>query len=488
MTTTPPRRSMLSGDRRTYVGGYHDQQVAEIGTQDGNAGLGVTDTFGENTTAHGAGIVVTAHAAQKGLIGYDLAGVIRDLDARRHDTSARYGTKVAVFTRSLGRMTDASIHRANIAFQRAVLGLGAPQPWAPFALLAILSVLFIGEIGLLASALQSMGLSDVPLIPGISLTDELHIAALAAVVALAVVSHAVGHTLKRLKTDTDIRRLEIVGRVRGRLPNPSRFDMAIAVVAGLCGIVAVAGMVMIRGEYLAESGSEITSGPFILIQVALLAAAVLSAYYFADPTAAAYRHAVKKENERVAETEQHLSGLEALAAEHNTIADTLEAEIHGAVQHALVDQANAARQAEHLYPRAVLHGLPEPVAEKLFAAGHPEVEQKTAEQLRGELAWTIKAPEQLSTEKCQKAFADAVGKVDARESKLRALLDERVLPSRPADEFDYAVAEELSTAPEHADGSKTPPGVADAGSEAEGPVLHPVVAANEGDGNEERAA
>ncbi|MGC0368843.1 hypothetical protein [Microbacterium sp. SLBN-111] len=310
MTTTPSHRSMLSSDRRTYVGGYADDRVAEIGTQDGSASVGVTDMFGANTTAHGAGLVATAHAAQKGLIGHELAGVLGALDALRHDVKARYGATVATFTQSLGRMVDASMHRANMAFQRTALGLGAPHAWAPFALLAVLIVLFLGEIGLLASALQSMGLSDVPLIPGVSLTDELHIAALATVVSLALVSHAVGDTLKHLKTDADVRRLEIVDEVRARLPKPSRFAMTIAGVAGICGIVAVAGMVMIRGEYLAESGSQITSAPFILIQLALLAAAVFTAYFFSDPTAAAYRHAVKVENERVAETEQHLSMLE----------------------------------------------------------------------------------------------------------------------------------------------------------------------------------
>lgn len=483
MTTNPPGRSMLSSDGRAYVGGYADEQVTEIGTQDGSAGVNVADMFGENTTAHGAGLVVAAHEAQKGLIGHELAGIIGALDARRHDLKARHGAMVATFTRSLGRMTDASMHRANIAFQRTVLGLGAPHVWAPYALFTVILVLFLGEIGLLASALQSMGLSDVPLIPGVSLTDELHIAALATVVSLALVSHAAGDALKHLKTNADIRRLEIDNRVRARQPKPSRFAMVVAFIAGVCGIVAVAGMVGIRGEYLAESGSEITAGPFVLIQIALLAAAVFAAYFFADPTAAAYISAVKTESNRVGETEQHLSELESLAAEHNKIADTREAEIRGAIQHALVDQANAKRQANYLYPRAVLHGLPEPVADKLFAAGHPAVQDRSAEELRVELVGDkSSAVAPLSNEKLRNAFTAAVAKVAAREQALRALLDERVLPTRPANELDYATAEGSSEIPEAAEATKTQPSEPDTGSEsAESPVLHPVDTTHEDD-------
>lgn len=442
--TTAPRRTMLGAEAREYPGGYSDADVAEIGTQDGAAGVGVTDTFGENTVAHGAGLVTAAHDAQVGMIGHELAGVLGELDRRCHAIGARFATTTARFTREVGVALDAMQHRANVAHVRRSLGLGDPRWWAPLALFGVLVALFLGEIGLLASALQSMGLSDTPLIPGVPLTDELHIAALAAVVSLALVAHAVGDTLKVLKTDADLRRTEIEPRVRARFAKLSRFAMVLAGVAGLCGLVAVAGMVLIRGEYLAESGSEITSGPFILIQVALLAAAVLAAYHFSDPTAHAWRDAAKKEDASIEMAEASLASLDSDAGEHNSIAQQRETEITAARHHVGVDRANAVRQSRHLYPRQVLHASPEPVAAKLFATGFPELHTMTADEIRAGLLGKAAEPvAELNTDRWHRAWQRALAAVRAREAELRAVLDERVLPTRPADEFDYAVGAQL---------------------------------------------
>src|SRR6202022_3598082 len=101
--------------------------------------------------------------------------------------------------------------------------------------------------GLVSASFQVFGLSDQPAIPGVGLTDDLHITAYASVTALLVLAHLVGHNLKLIEHDLERRRQHAndAGATR-QAPGISWFRLAIIGVCLLLAVLALDGLATVR--------------------------------------------------------------------------------------------------------------------------------------------------------------------------------------------------------------------------------------------------
>lgn len=394
-TTSPstPHAALSTRGARDYPGGYSDEGVIEIARADGEISAADPGYWGENApAAYGAKLPVMTHPVQLGLISHTLRDTVQRLAGAIHAGVARLDRRTPEVKHEIDRWKFAALHLADIRHLRRLMRLGDPDRHTEVKRWGLLVLLFFGELGLLATALQSQGLSDRPLIPGLAFTDELHVAALATVAAMAMLGHAAGEGVRALQYTLDRRRLEPDPDVRAALPAPSRAHLTTGGVAAVIAVIMLMGMVMLRAEYLAAAESAVSSAPFVLTQLGLLAAAVWIAYHFSDPSAPALRAALADEAATGKVVTESMTEAEQLTAAVNTDAEGIAAAVAMAGAHARADAANADRQAGALYPTHVLRSLDEPVTEKLFVEGLPAVKHLSDAELLAALKGVTELP------------------------------------------------------------------------------------------------
>lgn len=373
-TTRAPRSSMAVTDVATYVGTYEDTVLDAISQEDGAATIDDPGLFGEHDEFT-IGVIARTHDAASGMIASRLRAFTGDAGERIEKLLPSFGRRVITAKEKIDGWKNAEIRLRAVLHVIKVSGLSLPKPEDLVKSLVALAVLFAGDIALVSVAFQILGLSDKPWIPGVGVTDDLHLAALAAVVLLVMLAHGAGVKLRLIEFEFEQRRRALDPAVRAQLPKPSLFDVGVLIVCTGFATFALWGVAAIRLDYLAMSGVNAQALPFLAVQIGILAAAIWVAYHYANPLKRQYHDAVAAVESATAERVSAAEVAETIAGEINAEIVSVPDAIANAGHHVATDRANALRQTE-LHKRNYLHAMPEPSADFAFARADGGIEVK----------------------------------------------------------------------------------------------------------------
>lgn len=369
---TPSGAGLAKSAGRDYPGGYPDEAVDILATEDGTAAVHNSDNWGDNTHPVVFDMLDEGHGTQRALIAHELREVLQQ-------TFARIETKLPALASAVTDAKDASnkwlaaqVDSLELAQRLHTLGLDRPDPRALAKSLILLAALFVGDWALISVSFQILGLSDTPWVPPFAMTDDLHLAALASVAALVILAHGVGARLRAIEHAFTQRHRTKDAAARSALPGVSWFDILILGVFLALAVTVVVGVGAIRIDYLAAQGVPVQGAPFIGIQLAVLGAAVALTFHYTHPLARKVQEVDKKEKSTAVAYTGCSESVIGLAGAINTDVDlvgTLQAQ---AGHHTHADRANAQRQ-QRAYQRRTILSQPEMTTTRLFPAALPVI-------------------------------------------------------------------------------------------------------------------
>jgi hypothetical protein len=485
-TSNRPSTAKSSGPAMTtyragnYNTGISEQAVEQKATEDGEAGSLDPLHVGKNSHPHAVDHLVEGHEAAVGVIGYDLRETVQSRDELLNRELEEVNRTEAEALEAIDEHTSALRQLLVQSQKMRAARLPAPGPRSFLRLLLLLLLLFVGDWGLLALGFQIMGLSDRPWIPGVAFTDDLHFAALSAVVALIFLGHIVGGHVRRIEHAFEVRR-QAGERNRDNFPKPAIFDYVWTVVTFATAVGGMIALSSIRAEYLTAIGVDANSSAFVGVQFLILTAAIGISFAHANPESAMWRSVEQGLNAATVKRDQAVGNHTTAVGDLNYMVDRRLADIAQAGHHVHADAANVRGQVAAFKRRYILAQL-EPAQEQLFrehlnTTGYQDGE--LLERLTGVMP--ISEFSKAATEKVMDALASALEEI----STLRAQIDqieinkldlpevEELFASRRADLTEIAEDDSTSAAPiSTPEGTEQPPTEADVSTAAT--KLHPV--------------
>jgi hypothetical protein len=434
VATIPTESSLNVTDKRGYIGGYDDATVEAIAEQDGAASVNNPTIWGENTQPNNLHVLNGAHATTIELIAHEFRGNLQTVIGRVEQGIAELRHKVIAAKYASDKWKLAMIR--EIVQRHTILSSGASLPdareaWKP---ILALTVLFLGDWALVAVAFQILGLSDTPAIPGIQFTDDLHLASLATIVLLVLLAHGAGVKLRKVEHAFELRRREPDVQTRAKLPKPSWLDVMLMTIFILVAAFAVVGVGEIRLEYLAAHGVAAPGGPFLAVQLGVLAAAIFVAYHFSNPFEKEWKEKRRATQDATRKLDQVWSEADSLVASLNVDIERIASMTSQAGHHVRVDAAQLSRQ-HGLFRGRVILAQPEPTIERLFAEEGLTPDVLDDDALLKKLTGITKLAEyeKISTEDIAKHHDVSVAKVQSLAEQFEQLEIKRLLcESEPA--------------------------------------------------------
>jgi hypothetical protein len=364
-----------------YPGGYSDADVERRAHEDGNAAVHNPSIWGENTEPHGIHITNEAHGANADLIGHDLRAREQEVfDRLETDILNAKATEQDTLD-TVERWREAAIDEVRLSHEINHGELSVPSRRALVWITGGLFGLFFGELAILALSFEVFRLSDTPLLFGLKLTNELHLAAMTAVTALLILAHETGYKLLLIAYAVGRRRKAITTEAKAKLPRPSIFDAAIALGCVVGAWYVLMALSAIRVDYLRSRGVQSTPGPFLLLQAGIFLAAVVLSYHLSHP----YGRKWSSVTRRAERTKKIQKASEDLLIKQvgkvNADIDLRDTLLSQAGHHVGVSDSNAERQ-NHLYARRAILSQPEPTTERLFPETLPEPVHRAGDGLK----------------------------------------------------------------------------------------------------------
>jgi hypothetical protein len=347
---------------RSFGASYSDSDLVERAQIDGSARL-YTRHWGENYETHLANEVFSSAAVQQELLGHQLAGarLALETELERYLPQILHGKQSTLL--ALRAFEGAAIARRDV--EREISEARVPVPHVNYLKKILLALLLValsaGELYVLSPAFQVLGLGDA--IVGWYLPfNPQQIAALSSVVALVVLSHALGER----RPESSIESGTFRQRMSSALLNGSRGHRI-----HIAGVVAlILGLTTIRELYFSErvGGQPLAAIGFLLLNVGV----VLAVQHIARPddrTLAVRWHTVLKHEQKCAQMYHgELAKLAEVTGEYNKLVAT-RAAILGKYWHAIRASSEEANRQAHLIASSVRLAQPEVVAEKMFPDG-----------------------------------------------------------------------------------------------------------------------
>ena len=362
-TSTPTTMSLAKSPGNQLVGGYNDSTLTVFAGEDGEAAVHNPAVSGDNEP-HLVDAVNAAHDTTGALIGHGFRESVQKIDQ---------GLELAVVTAAsqeddvldaIDTFESEAVDLAELQAEAKAAGVGRPSHvihvWVTLCLIALV----FGDQPVIAKSFEPFHLSDAPLIPGVHLTDELHLAALAATAALLILSHLAGKKLRYLAHACNRRRL-VPQAERAALPRPSAFDAVIFAACLVAAAVLLVGLGDLRVDYLRSQGEPASRTPFFLVNIGILAAAIGVGFHFASPFGRRIADAEKLVKKAKADVDEKTAGLVSTSGRANGQIDERDACLAQAGHHVGASAGNARRQGS-LIARQVLLSKPEPSTERLF--------------------------------------------------------------------------------------------------------------------------
>jgi len=410
---------MSVGPGRQYPGGYHDKDVEAFAFEDGQASVHNPSRLGENTFRHSFDLLNASHGNNAGMIAHqyrdDVQRTVDELEAAI--PKARSAERAA--NAALENKRRAEVSRLRLRHRIEMEGLELPSLRSLVWMIAGIALLFLGEAGLVSASFQIFGLADRPAIPGVSLTDDLHITAYASVTALLVLAHVVGHNLRLIAHDIDQRRLAVNAEARVKLPGFSWLHLGLIGVSLVLALLALDALSSVRVDYLRTQGQHVQSQPFLVIQIGIFAAAAFLVYLHTQPHGRRWvKHLrSKKRVEKAWKTEEAV--FNGLVGSVNAKIDLLDTLLAQAGHHVGISGSDMRRQAS-LYARRVILSQPEPVVGKVFPV---ELPTPTGDKLKHFLMGVAAVPafEKLTTDALLKRQEEIGGELRQLDETLSAL-------------------------------------------------------------------
>lgn len=347
---------------RSFGASYSDADLVERAQIDGSARL-YTRHWGENHETHLANEVFSSSAVQQELLGHQLAGARLALETELESWLPQilHGKQTTLL--ALRAFEAAAIARGDL--EREILESKVPVPHVNHyrkLLLGILIILLaVGELYVLSPAFQVLGLGDAIVGWYLPLNPQ-QIAALSSVVALIVLSHALGEHRPAPSTELAPFRQRMIDAFL----NGSRGHRL-----HIAGVVAlVLGLTTIRELYFSErdGGQPLAAVGFLLLNIGV----VLAVQHIASPdrrTLADRWHAVLKHEQSCAQTyHREMAKLAVVVAEYNKLI-AMRSAILSKYWHAIRASSEEANRQAHLIASSVRLAQPEVVAEKMFPEG-----------------------------------------------------------------------------------------------------------------------
>lgn len=380
LPTLPDALNVAGG--RTFGGSYSDRDLVDRAQIDGRARI-YTSHWGSNSETHLTNEVFGSTAVQQELLGHQLADARcrfeTDLEERLPQVT--HGRQSALL--ALRSFESAAL--ARLSLEREICAAGVPVPhvrhYRRVGLGFLIALLAFGELFVLSPAFQVLGLGDAPVGWYLPFNPQ-ELAALSSVVALIILSHALGERRAPPAAEAESARTAR-GWARALAEGSRGHRLHIAGVVTL-----ILGLTTIRELYFSQKngGQPIAAVGFLLLNVGV----VLAVQHIGRPDdrAMASRWHAAMKHEKACERVYHreLGELTALAGEYNKLV-AARAALLGKYWHAMrAVSAEAARQA-HLIASSVRLAQPQVVTEQMFPAGViPPLEAGFPELLENELA------------------------------------------------------------------------------------------------------
>jgi hypothetical protein len=430
---TPPnlafrRKSLSVGPGREYPGGYHDKDIEAFAFEDGQASVHNPSRFGENTFQHSFDLLNGGHGNNAGMIAHQYRdGVQRTVDDLEAAVPKARSAEQAA-NAALENRRRAEVSKLRLRHRIEMEGLELPSLRSLVCMVAGIALLFFGEAGLVSASFQIFGLADRPAIPGVGLTDDLHITAYASVTALLVLAHVDGHSLRLIAHDIEQRRLATNAEARAKLPGFSRFHLALIAASLVMAVLALDALSSVRVDYLRTQGQHVESLPFLLIQMGIFVAAALLVYMHTQPHGRRWVKHLRSTNRAEKAWKAEETAFNGLVGSVNAKIDLLDTLLAQAGHHVGISASDARRQAS-LYARRAILSQPEPVVGKVFPVELPTpVGDRLKQFLIGIAA--VPAFEKLTTDalvKRQDEIGAELRELDETLSTIRARRDDAAL-------------------------------------------------------------
>lgn len=365
---------------RTFGESYSDSNLLERAQIDGSARIH-TNHWGENHETHLTNEVFASNAVQQELLGHQLAQarceIEGELETRLpHVTHGKQSTLLA-----LRSFETAALARRDLEQEMSDAGHPVPHVhhFRRLWLGILLLLLSVGELYVLSPAFQVLGLSDAPVGWYLPLNPQ-QLAALSSVVALIILSHALGErqsTSANEFTSLDERPMTLLAASsRGHRLH----------IAGV--VTLILGLTVIRELYFAQKvgGQPVAAVGFLLLNIGV----VLAVQHIARPDdrALAERwHAALKHEQSCAQIyHREMGKLAAFVGEYNKLV-AIRAALLGKYWHAMRASFEEANRQAHLIASNIRLAQPQVVAEKMFPDGvTPTHESGLCQLLESELA------------------------------------------------------------------------------------------------------
>jgi hypothetical protein len=365
---------------RLYPGGHRDEDVEAFALEDGQAAINNPSRWGENTHSHTIDVLNAAHDTNAGLVAHQYReNVQRTVDELDAEIPKARSAEQAAHT-ALENKRRAEVSKLRLRHSIEMGGLELPSLRSLIWIVAGIGLLFLGETGLVSASFQIFGLADKPAVPGIGLTDDLHITAYASVTALLVLAHVVGHNLRLIEHDLEQRQRAVNAEAKSKLPGVSWFHVALIGVCLVMAVLALDALATVRVDYLRAQGKHVQSLPFLAIQIGIFAAAAFLMYLHTHPYGRRWMKQLRATTKAEKDWKARESAFNYLVGSINANIDLLDCLLAQAGHHVGVSASDVRRQAS-LFARRVILSQPEPTVERLFPA---ELSQPTT-HVGGEL-------------------------------------------------------------------------------------------------------
>lgn len=370
-SSTPSTRSSgspvsLSTSR---AGGYNtglaEPDVLANAHEDGQAAVLDPAVVGVNSHPHAIDALTHGHDAAVGVIGHDSRGDLHRIDHALAGDLAAFTVSEQAALEANGRHEAAERQKILKEQQLTARGLTIPVRYGTAVLGAGLGLLFGGEWALNALGFQQFGLSDRPWLAGLGFTDELHWAALSAVLAIIILGELAGTRLRTIEYLQGVYR-GATGAQRRQVHPPALTDYLLLAGFALGAVAGVVSLSMMRSSYLREQDSAASGGlAFFGVQLVILLAAMALGYWHHHPEAAAWKSIAGNAATALRARDTTLQEHTATVHRINAAIDQRQAVLAQAGHHVRTDAANV--NVQHaLYKRSYLLAQPEPATDALF--------------------------------------------------------------------------------------------------------------------------
>jgi hypothetical protein len=365
---------------RPFGASYSDPDLVERAQIDGSARI-YTNHWGENRETHLTNEVFASTAVQQELLGHQLAQARSELEAELEKRLPRlmHGKQSALF--ALHAFESAALARRDLELEISETGVPVPHVnhFRRLWLGILLLLLSVGELYVLSPAFQVLGLGDTPVGWYLPLNPQ-QIAALSSVVALIILSHALGE--RRSTPETEF-------GAPARRPIEALVESSRGHRLHIAGVVTlVLGLTTIRELYFAQKvgGQPLAAVGFLLLNVGV----VLAVQHIARPddrSLAQRWHAALKQEQSCAQLyHRELTALTKLVGEYNKLV-AIRAALLGKYWHAMRASFEEANRQAHLVASSSRLAQPQVVAERMFPEGViPARESDLCRLLESELA------------------------------------------------------------------------------------------------------